>query len=205
VKWSKICKAKRKGGLGIKNLRKLNVSLLCKWWWVLESEGIWQQLVRLKNVKNSPICLIKHKQSDSPVWTNLPEVRHIYLSGRDFVVNNGESISFWLDRWTGDKPLCLEFPVLYYLALNQGCTVREIAERGWVVPFSINLPTIIRQQWYMLAAYLSSIQLNNEKDKPIWKWTKSKKFSVKSVYEHLTKMKMVLHTRLFGRQKILRK
>jgi hypothetical protein len=31
VKWSKICKAKKKGGLGVKNLRKMNVSLLCKW------------------------------------------------------------------------------------------------------------------------------------------------------------------------------
>jgi hypothetical protein len=82
-------------------------------------------------------------------------------------VNNGESISFWLDRWTRDKPLCLKFPVLYDLTLNQGCTVRNIAERGWVVPFSINLPTIIRQQWYMLAVHLNSIQLNNEKDRPI--------------------------------------
>jgi hypothetical protein len=27
VKWSKICKAKKKGGLGVKNLRKMNVSL----------------------------------------------------------------------------------------------------------------------------------------------------------------------------------
>jgi hypothetical protein len=42
-------------------------------------------------------------------------------------VNNGESISFWLDRWTRDKPLCLKFPVLYDLTLNQGCTVRNIA------------------------------------------------------------------------------
>ena len=38
VKWEKICKRKRKGGLGIKNLRKMNISLLCKWWWKLEKE-----------------------------------------------------------------------------------------------------------------------------------------------------------------------
>jgi hypothetical protein len=29
----KICKAKKKkGGLGIKDLRNMNISLLCKWW-----------------------------------------------------------------------------------------------------------------------------------------------------------------------------
>jgi hypothetical protein len=102
-------------------------------------------------------------------------------------VNNGMSISFWLDKWTGDKTLCLKFSVLYDLALNQGCTVKEVTDRGWVVSFRNSLPPVIRHQWYMLAAHLNSIQLNNEKDRPIWKWTKSKKFSVKSVYEHLTK------------------
>jgi hypothetical protein len=42
VKWIKVCKSKRKGGLGIKDIRKMNLSLLCKWWWKLENEsGIW--------------------------------------------------------------------------------------------------------------------------------------------------------------------
>jgi hypothetical protein len=28
------------------------ISLLCKWWWLLESgEGLWQEIVRLKYVK----------------------------------------------------------------------------------------------------------------------------------------------------------
>jgi hypothetical protein len=42
-----ICKSKKKGGLGIKNLRKMNISLLCKWWWMLEKEdGLWHEIVR---------------------------------------------------------------------------------------------------------------------------------------------------------------
>jgi hypothetical protein len=57
VQWGKVCRSKKKGGLGIKNLRKFNVSLLCKWWWALENEeGLWQDIVRLKYVKNSPTC-----------------------------------------------------------------------------------------------------------------------------------------------------
>jgi hypothetical protein len=69
VKWSKICKSKKKRGLGIKNLRKMNISLLCKWWWNLENgEGLWPDIVRIKYVKGTPICLIKCKQFDSPVW-----------------------------------------------------------------------------------------------------------------------------------------
>jgi hypothetical protein len=36
VKWDKGCKSRKKGGLGIKNLRKMKIGLLCKWWWMLE-------------------------------------------------------------------------------------------------------------------------------------------------------------------------
>jgi hypothetical protein len=50
VKWAVIItKPKKKGGLGVKDLRKMNISLLCKWWWKLESgEGLWQEIVRKK-------------------------------------------------------------------------------------------------------------------------------------------------------------
>ena len=38
VKWDVICLDKKNGGLGIKDIFKMNISLLCKWWWKLEKE-----------------------------------------------------------------------------------------------------------------------------------------------------------------------
>ena len=38
VKWLTVCKSKNKGGLGVKNIYRMNISLLCKWWWRLEME-----------------------------------------------------------------------------------------------------------------------------------------------------------------------
>jgi hypothetical protein len=29
-------------------------------------EGFWQDLIKLKYVKETPICLVQHKQTDSP-------------------------------------------------------------------------------------------------------------------------------------------
>ena len=50
VRWTTISKSKSKGGLGIKDIRKMNISLLCKWWWKLENEkGLWQQIIQ-KNI-----------------------------------------------------------------------------------------------------------------------------------------------------------
>jgi hypothetical protein len=58
---------------------------------------------------------------------------------------------------------------------------------GWVVKFRAILPPCIRDQWYNLTEKLNRLNLNDDKDAPIWKWTGNKKFSVKSVYMHLTK------------------
>jgi hypothetical protein len=74
VKWTKICKSKKKGGLGIKNVRKMNLSLLCKWLWKLDREaGLWQQIVKHKYLKNDTISAMKHKQSNSEIYTSKEE------------------------------------------------------------------------------------------------------------------------------------
>jgi hypothetical protein len=98
VRWGKICKSKKKGGLGIKNLRKVNISLLCKWWWMLEKEeGLWQEIIRMKYVKQTPICLIPNRINDSALWKDLLKIMYIYLRSREYKVRNGKSISFWMD------------------------------------------------------------------------------------------------------------
>ena len=52
LRWDIINKSKTYGGLGIKNIHKMNVSLLCEWWWKVETENdIWQQIVTKKNVQ----------------------------------------------------------------------------------------------------------------------------------------------------------
>jgi hypothetical protein len=95
VKWDKVCRPKKKGGLSIKDLRKLNLSLLCKWSWVLViQEGIWPDLVRLKYINQKPLYLVPNRKNDSPVWSDLLKVRHIYLKCRTFRVNNGKLVSF---------------------------------------------------------------------------------------------------------------
>jgi hypothetical protein len=64
VKWTKIWKHKKKRGLGIKDIRKMNISLLAKWWWKFDKEdGLWQQIVEFKYLKKDSIHSVKHKQS----------------------------------------------------------------------------------------------------------------------------------------------
>jgi hypothetical protein len=90
----------------------MNLSLLCKWWWLLENEdGLWQEIVRKKYVRNFPICLIPYRMSDSPLWKDMLKVRHIYLQGREYIIGNGRLNDLTLSeekdkvtwRWTHNK------------------------------------------------------------------------------------------------------
>jgi hypothetical protein len=73
------------------------------------------------------------------------------------------------------------------MAAKQRCYVKEVKENGWLIQFKTRLQWLMRDQWYDLAAILNSVHLNDEKDSVYWKWTPSRSFTVKSVYEHLIK------------------
>ena len=67
VRWSRVCRSKKKGGLGVKDLHRQNVGLLCKWWWKLETQiGLWQTIVSAKYLKNKPVASLKCRATDSP-------------------------------------------------------------------------------------------------------------------------------------------
>jgi hypothetical protein len=69
IKWDFITRPKEKGGLGIKDLDKMNKSLLVKLWWKLKSkDGLWQKLVKAKYVKGKPVAYIEPRQTYSPSW-----------------------------------------------------------------------------------------------------------------------------------------
>jgi hypothetical protein len=107
IKWDIICKSKKKGGLGIKNIRKMNLSLLCKWWWKLENEeGLWQDLVKAKYLQNAGVGNVSHKMGDSPVWTDLLKVKPIYLRGRQVIIKNGKHTLFCKDLAGRQTYLC---------------------------------------------------------------------------------------------------
>lgn len=177
-----------KGGLGIKNIRKMNISLLVNWWWKLETEdGLWQDIVKAKYVKGKPIGAIKSKINDFPIWSNLLKVRHYYLQGRKCKLGDGKSIRFWQDSWLSDTPLCISFHELFELCKDPDITVAECANNGWVVEFKRHLSNYLHNQWYMLADQLNQQAVSQAPDTVSWKCGKSGKYTTKSLYNHMTK------------------
>jgi hypothetical protein len=128
VSWKIICKPKIKGGLGIKNLTKFNISLICKWWWKLENvEDPWKKFMWRKYLENSTVFSVGHKQKDSVLWADMLHVKEIYLCGRKMQVGNGVRTHFWGDCWCDSISLKQKFPPLYEISNEQNITVAQAA------------------------------------------------------------------------------
>ena len=55
VKWEAIIITKKEGGLGIKNLKAQNKSLLLKWLWrLVDEQGLWKEIIIARYGKEGP-------------------------------------------------------------------------------------------------------------------------------------------------------
>lgn len=115
----------------------MNISLLCKWWWKLENEeGLRQEIIKLKYLKDKSICSVSHRQSDSPVWYDLLKIKDIYLQGRKIVTKNGKKTLFWVDTWLYSKPLCILLPSLFKLCEQPDITVHQVKANPNMITFT---------------------------------------------------------------------
>jgi hypothetical protein len=76
TRWNMVCRPKDQGGLGIEVLELKNKCLLSKWLFkILTEEGMWQQLITNKYIKNQTLAQVETKPSDSPFWKGLMHVK----------------------------------------------------------------------------------------------------------------------------------
>ena len=110
-----------------------------------------------------------------------------------FSVDNGQRVRLWRDRWYGDSPLSVSFPILFALAIDKEAWVVDIWDPlaeggpgGWNPCFSRSL-----NDWEVDEVESFLRRLHGKKvcdgveDVVFWTETKSGKFSVKSLYNAL--------------------
>jgi hypothetical protein len=131
------------------------------------------------------ISYTRKKPGDSPLWSDMLQVKQIYLKGRRMKVGNGRDTSFWCDAWCDQIPLKDRFPEIFDICIEQNVIVAAAATMNWNFSFRRWMTPDIAWQIHGLNQIMSQTVLTDMQDKPHWKWTKSGKFSVKSVYNHL--------------------
>ena len=108
-------------------------------------------------------------------------------------VGVGDRVKFWTDRWCGDSPLQLTFPVVFGIASNKAACVASCLERlgiekrrSWDVRF-IWRPN----DWEMgfvdefLHTLVFNLPLTEIGNHMRWKLTKNGDFDIRSFYNKL--------------------
>ncbi|MCI16424.1 ribonuclease H protein, partial [Trifolium medium] len=140
VSWKDVCRPKCEGGLGVRDLKWFNMSLLAKWRWRLlgEDDLLWKKVLdaRYGDVAR-PILTIGRGNNFSLWWKDLVGLgverglvgdwtHDVFIKK----LGNGGSTRFWLDHWIGVAPLKEVFPRLYNISLQMDFTIQQMGE--WV-------------------------------------------------------------------------
>jgi hypothetical protein len=113
TKWNIIYSPKDQGGLGIEVLDLKNKCLLRKWLFkLLTEEGMWQELLHNKYLKNKTLAHGDAKPTDSPFWICLMRVKENFFKRGSFKVGNGLIARFWEDVGLERRLLLVNTPLL---------------------------------------------------------------------------------------------
>jgi hypothetical protein len=90
-----MCHPKDQGGLGIQNLEIQNKCLLSKWLFkLLNKDGLWQELLRNKYIKNRTLGSCEKKPTDSHFCKSLINVKDFFIKLGYFNVKDGSQTRF---------------------------------------------------------------------------------------------------------------
>jgi hypothetical protein len=199
VKWSDICKPKKEGGLGIKDLRLMNASLLSKWRWKLLVDGddLLTKVILAKYgalaVGNPNLTVDDSGVGASAWWRDLCRVDSSggwFSHSAKKIVGIGNSTRFWKDVWLGEQSLCSRFPRLFGISLSKDITVGQAGSRvdgvrRWDLLWRRHLFVWEQELLTELLAILDGVLLTDTIDRWIWKPGIGGLFSVKATYVFL--------------------
>jgi hypothetical protein len=199
VKWADMCKPKIEGGLGIRDLRLVNLSLLAKWRWKLLTNGdeVWKNVIVAKygvlSLGNVRVDATVRGSLSSTWWKDLCRLDN----GVGWLnqvtrkkVESGNSTKFWEDIWVGNQALEHRYPRLFSMSVQKGDVISDLG--NWV-----NGEWLWNLRWHRnffiweeplaieLGEVINNVVITEAEDRWVWTPNVDEGFSVKSLYMYL--------------------
>jgi hypothetical protein len=204
AKWSILCKPRCMGGLGILDLETQNKCLISKWLFKLfNEEGLWQEVLRRKYVKDKCLFQVQKRPGDSQFWASLMEVKDLLIQHGRCKVNNGQQTRFWEDVWIDKQPLMRRFPDLYRIVRKKGVSVASVLSS---TPLNISFRRGITgdrlDEWLKLVSLVFLVNPNNNRDILVWQIKRDGIFSTQSLYREMMKKERISGKEVFWKAKL---
>jgi hypothetical protein len=182
VKWEVVTKPKSEGGLGVRDLRRVNTSLLTKWRWrLLFNEGeIWKSTLAAKYGNTIVGARLDddggRSREASSWWKTISKIDGHTSWFNDHLKNkvgNGAKTLFWRDIWVGDRPLKEVFPRLFSVSTSKDLLVSEAGawaggQWRWEVAWRRNLFDWELDLYHNMLEAIGGISISEAEDRWIW-------------------------------------
>ncbi|WVZ52969.1 hypothetical protein U9M48_003967 [Paspalum notatum var. saurae] len=184
--WDMCAMCKEYGGLGVQNLKDLNVCLLGSWIKrYLSSDGkLWKELFDFKYRTKHPNILVARDLGGSQFFKSFVYAIKAAKMGFRWKIGDGKRVKFWEDNWLGTSSLATQFWNLYVLVNERSVTVSDPWDGE-------NLKCIFRRIvsetlyncWLEVVQLASTISLTQEEDCLVWQFNSSEIYSSQSLYK----------------------
>ncbi|KAF8701016.1 hypothetical protein HU200_033908 [Digitaria exilis] len=164
VNWRRVQLPKRLGGLGIHDLTAFNRALCLRWQWLQ-----WKDPTRPWSALN--------------ILSTPTEVQ-LFRACTLISLGNGQRASFWHDRWLNGQSPSQIAPDLYSLAWRKHqCVATAMTNGIWKRGLRRMSTTDEINQYVELWGMLQQVQLNDQPDNIIWRFSANGTYSSSSAYQ----------------------
>lgn len=106
--WKRVCKPKREGGLGFRDIECFNQALLGEQVWrILQAPNcLMARILKARYFPDSSILSASQKKHSSYAWKSILFGRELVVKGMRVVIGNGTTTRMWMDPWLPVHPPC---------------------------------------------------------------------------------------------------
>jgi hypothetical protein len=144
-------------------------------------EGLWQDIVKAKYLRNKTVASVQSRFNDSPCWKALLKVKYTYMIGTKVVLGNGDTCRLWKDPFLDNIPLWEKFPNLFDLCQTPNVSLNALDE-NFAIPFKRNPRGENLEHWTNIKMQLLDLELSTSSDSIQWLLNQNKLFFTISVY-----------------------
>lgn len=128
IGWEEVCKPQMEGGLGIRRNCDVNKALLSKWLWCFgnKENSLGRRVINGKYgaINKWGTNRETTSQGVSP-WKGIMVMANQLKGATHMEVGNGRNVLLWEDIWCCPRPLRLEFPTIFNIAVDKDASVAD--------------------------------------------------------------------------------